>query len=116
MRVIVIGGGAAGFFGAIACAEAAPQAHVTLLEAALEPLGKVRIRAEAAAMSRITALIRHCSCNITHGGARRYGEPLPDFSRAIRWPGISAEVCGSKLRRMAACFRPQMTRPPLWTA
>ena len=53
MRVIVIGGGAAGFFGAIACAEAAPQAHVTLLEAAPEPLGKVRISGGG-------------RCNVTH--------------------------------------------------
>jgi len=43
MKVIVIGGGAAGFFGAIACAEAYPQAEVVVLEAAREPLAKVRI-------------------------------------------------------------------------
>lgn len=43
MNVVVIGGGAAGFFGAIACAEAHPQARVLLLEAARQPLAKVRI-------------------------------------------------------------------------
>ena len=31
-RVIVVGGGAAGFFGAITCAEAAPSAEVMILE------------------------------------------------------------------------------------
>ncbi|MEM0980481.1 MAG: NAD(P)/FAD-dependent oxidoreductase [Cyanobacteria bacterium P01_H01_bin.58] len=53
LRVIVVGGGAAGFFGAIACAEASPNAQVTLLEAAPEPLGKVRISGGG-------------RCNVTH--------------------------------------------------
>jgi predicted Rossmann fold flavoprotein len=52
-RVIVIGGGAAGFFGAIACAEAAPDAQVTLLEAAPEVLSKVRLSGGG-------------RCNVTH--------------------------------------------------
>lgn len=53
LRVIVVGGGAAGFFGAIACAEANPNAHVTLLEAAVKPLSKVRISGGG-------------RCNVTH--------------------------------------------------
>ncbi|MEL6384044.1 MAG: NAD(P)/FAD-dependent oxidoreductase [Cyanobacteria bacterium J06626_18] len=53
VKVIVIGGGAAGFFGAIACAEASPMAQVTLLEAAADPLGKVRISGGG-------------RCNVTH--------------------------------------------------
>jgi len=53
MRVIVMGGGAAGFFGAIAAAEAAPDAQVTLVEAAAKPLGKVRISGGG-------------RCNVTH--------------------------------------------------
>ena len=53
LRVVVIGGGAAGFFGAIACAEAHPHAQVTLLEAAREPLAKVRISGGG-------------RCNVTH--------------------------------------------------
>lgn len=52
-QVIVIGGGAAGFFGAIACAESAPEARVTLLEAAAAPLSKVRISGGG-------------RCNVTH--------------------------------------------------
>ncbi|MCF4969385.1 NAD(P)/FAD-dependent oxidoreductase [Nostoc sp. CMAA1605] len=52
-KIVVIGGGAAGFFGAIACAEANPQAQVTLLEASRQPLAKVRISGGG-------------RCNVTH--------------------------------------------------
>ena len=53
MNVIVIGGGAAGFFGAIACAEANPNLRVTLIEAGSKPLAKVRISGGG-------------RCNVTH--------------------------------------------------
>jgi predicted Rossmann fold flavoprotein len=43
MRVIVVGGGAAGFFAAITCAEAAPENEVTILEKGPQFLSKVRI-------------------------------------------------------------------------
>ncbi|HAX80729.1 MAG TPA: aminoacetone oxidase family FAD-binding enzyme, partial [Cyanobacteria bacterium UBA11372] len=43
LKIAVIGGGAAGFFGAIAAALANPDAIVTLLEAGRQPLTKVRI-------------------------------------------------------------------------
>ncbi|MBW4466018.1 MAG: NAD(P)/FAD-dependent oxidoreductase [Pegethrix bostrychoides GSE-TBD4-15B] len=52
LQVVVIGGGAAGFWAAIACAEAHPQAQVTLLEAR-QPLAKVRISGGG-------------RCNVTH--------------------------------------------------
>jgi len=42
-QIIVVGGGAAGFFAAIACAEAAPDARLTLLEKKAHFLDKVRI-------------------------------------------------------------------------
>src|ERR1035437_7828148 len=42
-RVIVVGGGAAGFFAAITCVEAAPDAEVTVLERGPQFLSKVRI-------------------------------------------------------------------------
>ncbi|MGA2018392.1 MAG: NAD(P)/FAD-dependent oxidoreductase [Opitutaceae bacterium] len=42
-RILVAGGGAAGFFAAIACAEADPLAEVTLHESTARPLSKVRI-------------------------------------------------------------------------
>lgn len=52
-RVIVVGGGAAGFFGAITCAEASPACRVTVLEKSAEFLGKVRISGGG-------------RCNVTH--------------------------------------------------
>ncbi len=51
--VAVIGGGAAGFFGAIACAEADPKLTVYLLEKTGKTLGKVRISGGG-------------RCNVTH--------------------------------------------------
>ncbi|MEO0532310.1 MAG: NAD(P)/FAD-dependent oxidoreductase [Cyanobacteria bacterium P01_A01_bin.123] len=53
MRVAVVGGGAAGFFGAIACAESFPNAQVTLFEAGRAPLAKVRVSGGG-------------RCNVTH--------------------------------------------------
>jgi predicted Rossmann fold flavoprotein len=52
-KIIVIGGGAAGFFGAIICANTYPNVQVTLLEAGREPLTKVRISGGG-------------RCNVTH--------------------------------------------------
>lgn len=53
LEVLVIGGGAAGFFGAIVCAEAHPYTRVTLLEASRQLLTKVRISGGG-------------RCNVTH--------------------------------------------------
>lgn len=52
-RVIVIGGGAAGFFAAITCAEANPTAKVTIYETTAHPLAKVRVSGGG-------------RCNVTH--------------------------------------------------
>ncbi|MGL5194029.1 MAG: NAD(P)/FAD-dependent oxidoreductase [Chroococcales cyanobacterium] len=53
MKVVVIGGGAAGFFGAINCAQNHAQTEVTLLEAGRQPLAKVKISGGG-------------RCNVTH--------------------------------------------------
>ena len=53
LQIVVVGGGAAGFFGAIAAAEAHPHAEVTLLEAGRKLLSKVRISGGG-------------RCNVTH--------------------------------------------------
>ncbi|HAZ44882.1 MAG TPA: aminoacetone oxidase family FAD-binding enzyme [Cyanobacteria bacterium UBA11371] len=53
LKIAVIGGGAAGFFGAIRAALANPDAIVTLLEAGRQPLTKVRISGGG-------------RCNVTH--------------------------------------------------
>ncbi len=51
LKIVVIGGGAAGFFGAIACSSS--HTHVTILEAGRQPLAKVRISGGG-------------RCNVTH--------------------------------------------------
>ena len=73
MNVIVIGGGAAGFFGAIATAEANPQLKVTLLEAGQKPLAKVRISGGG-------------RCNVTHNcfDPVRLVEHYPRGGKALR--------------------------------
>lgn len=52
-QVIVVGGGAAGFFAAIACAEADPSCVVTIYEATAHPLAKVKVSGGG-------------RCNVTH--------------------------------------------------
>lgn len=52
-QILVMGGGAAGFFAATVCAETYPSAQITLLEASREVLGKVRISGGG-------------RCNVTH--------------------------------------------------
>jgi predicted Rossmann fold flavoprotein len=52
-QIIIIGGGAAGFFAAITCAETHPDTRVTLLEAGKYPLAKVKISGGG-------------RCNVTH--------------------------------------------------
>ena len=42
-QIVVIGGGAAGFFAAITCAEADPRARVVILERSARPLSKVLV-------------------------------------------------------------------------
>ncbi len=53
LNIVVIGGGAAGFWGAIACAEAYPQTHIMILESSGQLLSKVRISGGG-------------RCNVTH--------------------------------------------------
>ena len=52
-RILIVGGGAAGFFAAITCAEAAPTATVTILEKTSQFLSKVKISGGG-------------RCNVTH--------------------------------------------------
>jgi len=74
-RVVVVGGGAAGVFGAIACATCHEHTQVTLLEAGVELLGKVRISGGG-------------RCNVTHA----YFDPAmlvqnyPRGGKALRGP------------------------------
>lgn len=77
-----MGGGAAGFFAAIACAEAAPGTEVTILEKSSQFLGKVRISGGG-------------RCNVTH----RWFEPR-EF--AARYPRGGPALIGPFQRFGAA--------------
>ncbi|MCG6137404.1 MAG: NAD(P)/FAD-dependent oxidoreductase [Nostoc sp. LLA-1] len=72
LNIVVIGGGAAGFFGAIACAKANPHAQVTLFEASRQPLAKVLISGGG-------------RCNVTHAcfEPQRLVQNYPRGSRAL---------------------------------
>ena len=87
LTVAVLGGGAAGFFGAIACAEANPALRVLLIEKTGKLLSKVRISGGG-------------RCNVTHAadtaaqlvqhyprGARQLKEPFKQFGAldTVRW-------------------------------
>ncbi len=74
-RAIVVGGGAAGFFAAITCAETAPDAEVTVLERGSQFLAKVRISGGG-------------RCNVTHAcfDARELGARYPRGGRALLAP------------------------------
>jgi predicted flavoprotein YhiN len=74
-RVIVVGGGAAGFFAAITCAETAPDAEVTVLERGPRFLDKVRISGGG-------------RCNVTHAcfDARELTARFPRGGRALLAP------------------------------
>jgi predicted Rossmann fold flavoprotein len=72
---MVVGGGAAGFFAAITCAEAMPQAEVTILEKSAAFLSKVRISGGG-------------RCNVTHAcfDAREFTTRFPRGERALIGP------------------------------
>lgn len=74
-HVLVVGGGAAGFFAAITLAEANPDVRVTILERSTEPLGKVRISGGG-------------RCNVTHDepDPAAFVGNYPRGSRALRGP------------------------------
>jgi len=90
-RVVIIGGGAAGYFAAIACAEANPEAEIILLEKGKDVLGKVLISGGG-------------RCNVTHAcfdprelvtfyprGSRELLGRLISFNRGTRWSGSQIE-------------------------
>ncbi len=74
-RVIVVGGGAAGFFAAITCAEAAPDAEVMVLEHGPQFLSKVRISGGG-------------RCNVTHAcfNPRDFATRYPRGEKALLAP------------------------------
>lgn len=75
LTIIVIGGGAAGFFGAITCAQKNPTAKVILLEKNRQALAKVRISGGG-------------RCNVTHAcfEPRLLVDNYPRGNKALRGP------------------------------
>jgi len=75
LGVTIIGGGAAGFFAAIAAAEGQPSAQITILEAARSPLTKVRISGGG-------------RCNVTHAcfDSALLVQHYPRGNKALRGP------------------------------
>lgn len=73
IKIVVVGGGAAGFFGAIACSH--PHTHVTILEAGRQPLAKVRISGGG-------------RCNVTHAcfDPAIFIQNYPRGAKALRGP------------------------------
>jgi predicted Rossmann fold flavoprotein len=73
LNIVVIGGGAAGFFAAIASAQVNPGAQVTLLEASRQPLAKVLISGGG-------------RCNVTHAcfEPARLVQNYPRGGKALR--------------------------------
>ena len=74
-RIVIAGGGAAGFFAAITCAEAAPDAEVIILEKSAQFLSKVKISGGG-------------RCNVTHAcfDARELTVRYPRGERALLAP------------------------------
>ena len=74
-HILILGGGAAGFFAAITCAEANPQARVTILEKSRAVLSKVRLSGGG-------------RCNVTHAcfDPARLVQHYPRGSAALRGP------------------------------
>jgi predicted Rossmann fold flavoprotein len=74
-RILVAGGGAAGFFGAIACAETDAAAEVTLHESTHHPLAKVRVSGGG-------------RCNVTHAcfDPRELAKSFPRGARELIGP------------------------------
>ena len=74
-HILILGGGAAGFFAAITCAEANPQARITVLEKSRALLSKVRISGGG-------------RCNVTHAcfDPALLVQHYPRGSAALRGP------------------------------
>jgi len=74
-RIVIVGGGAAGFFAAIACAEKSPGAEIVVLEKTSQFLSKVKISGGG-------------RCNVTHAcfDGRDFARRFPRGERALIAP------------------------------
>lgn len=80
-RIVIVGGGAAGFFAAITCAEAAPGMEVIVLERGPQFLAKVKISGGG-------------RCNVTHAcfDAREFAARFPRGGRALIAPFLQFQA------------------------
>src|SRR5471032_2431663 len=71
-RIVIVGGGAAGFFAALACAESRSGAEIVILEKTSHFLSKVKISGGG-------------RCNVTHADfdAREFSKRFPRGERAL---------------------------------
>jgi len=71
-RIVIVGGGAAGFFAALACAESRPDAEIFIIEKTSQFLSKVKISGGG-------------RCNVTHADfdAREFSKRFPRGERAL---------------------------------
>src|SRR4051812_21373880 len=74
-RIVIVGGGAAGFFAAVACAEAGTAAEILILEKTSQFLSKVKISGGG-------------RCNVTHAcfNEREFATRFPRGERALIAP------------------------------
>src|SRR5437016_8932069 len=74
-RIVIVGGGAAGFFAALACAEAGSAAEILILEKTSQFLAKVKISGGG-------------RCNVTHAcfNEREFATRFPRGERALIAP------------------------------
>ena len=91
-RIIIAGGGAAGFFASISAAELNPRAQVLLLEKLLTFSPQSASQAEVDVMSPTPALILVFFQNTTHVAEKPYWAPFNSFRLKIRWPGFNHEA------------------------
>ena len=102
---MIVGGGAAGFFAAIAAARANAKCRVSLFERSSQFLSKVRISGGG-------------RCNVTHAlfdprmfttryprGERELISPFHQFRRMTRLPGLKRGVYASNVRKTGESFR-----------
>ena len=70
-KIVVIGGGAAGFFGAITCAQTNPAYEVVLLEKTSKLLAKVRVSGGGRPVRRGARPMSHIALRASPAGSPR---------------------------------------------
>ena len=93
MNVIVVGGGAAGFFAAIHHQTAHPRDQVIIIEKSANLLNKVKVSGGGDAMSPMPVLHPTSCVHFTPGVEKPYWGPFTDFNPGTPWPGSNRAGC-----------------------